>query len=276
MAEYYAVSKGELAHSKGKWKKHKYVRKEGNRYIYPEDLVDSAKNVIGDAFGGKYKKQAKKYSDAANRNTKAMVRNASLARTYKQSHLPASRNIARGFQKSATKQGSNAIKYRQKAAEADRKYKSSLAYQAPRALKSFTKGLKQYTDNQRRYNELVERKKRENVARNRQAVKNEVNNINRQAKTVRKNVSDSYKSTKKSASDAVDKKKKAAQKKATEELLRANINRLYAEKEAREGAKRVRKNTKAYAKKKQKQAKKSIKRGRKQVAKYIYRKIAGE
>lgn len=50
MAVYYAVSKGELAHSKGKWKKHKYVRKEGNRYIYPED-IEAAKRLAKTGTG---------------------------------------------------------------------------------------------------------------------------------------------------------------------------------------------------------------------------------
>lgn len=48
-----------LAHnSRGEWKNHKYIRKEGNRYIYPEDLkkgtntTDIAKNAAASRYGG--------------------------------------------------------------------------------------------------------------------------------------------------------------------------------------------------------------------------------
>ena len=76
MGDWYIIH-GELAHSKGKWKKHKYIRKEGNRYIYPEDLInDIGKKIDNTKIGTENRRVRVGGQTVYNKTTPYRIKNA--------------------------------------------------------------------------------------------------------------------------------------------------------------------------------------------------------
>ncbi len=56
------VKAGSLSHGQ-KWRQHKYLYKEGDRYIYPEDVASEAKKNYNDAYSKSYAESYQKTQD---------------------------------------------------------------------------------------------------------------------------------------------------------------------------------------------------------------------
>lgn len=249
-----------LVHSKGKWKKHKYIRKEGNRYIYAEDLkkaANAAGKALYDAAGGRYKKQAQDSARAASRNARSLNRNANLARTYKQSHLPDSHRVSNTYKKRATKAGNSMIRNQRKSAEAEARYKNSLAYKGKQASKKFN-------------SEVNKVKKKATNAAIAASIVNA--NAKRNAKIVNQRAQAEAKRQANAAKSEAKRQANAAKKRAADEARR----RVQEQQDMARRSRQVQANIEKAKRRQQRANKRKVKRARRHVAKYIYRKIAGE